>query len=149
MQGDGGAAEDDEPKSPHSPDAGSPAPATTRSSQSRRSFVSSLRSRSSGGTSGITEDQRFHRWCKEGKLNKVSEALNKGGDVDNLLKKRVGVYGYTPLHEAASYGHDEILKVSGKEGSSCDSFELLLSYFRDRTLTDTNRDNTHLTSILR
>eukprot|EP00117_Sycon_ciliatum_P036524 scpid85149/ scgid5452/ len=127
MQQADDAAEDEDPTKaeqapqrrasavPLSSPTGSGSPAA--SIRSRRSLISSLRSKSSSSSTpstsgGITEDQRFHRWCKEGKLNKVSDALNKGGNVDGLLKKRVGVYGYTPLHEAASYGHDEILKVS-------------------------------------
>eukprot|EP00117_Sycon_ciliatum_P014172 scpid4828/ scgid5452/ Leucine-rich repeat serine/threonine-protein kinase 1 len=126
MQQADDAAEDEDPTKaeqapqrrasavPLSSPTGSGSPAA--SIRSRRSLISSLRSKSSSSSTpstsgGITEDQRFHRWCKEGKLNKVSDALNKGGNVDGLLKKRVGVYGYTPLHEAASYGHDEILKL--------------------------------------
>lgn len=118
----GGEEDESARRTPASPTGKLPSPggggAKTVSRSGPRSFIASMRGgsrhgSSSGSTSSsITEDQRFHRWCKEGKLAKVSDALSKGGDIDGLLKKRVGVYGYTPLHEAASYGHDEILRVS-------------------------------------
>ena len=57
-------------------------------------------------------DQRFHQICQLGKLSEVRQLLEQGGDgIAGLLQRRVGVYGYTPLHEAASYGHEEILSV--------------------------------------
>ena len=71
------------------------------------------RSKTARGSSSGADEQHFHRHCRDGNLQKVSQTLKKGGTgIHDLLQKRVGVYGYTPLHEAASYGHDEILDVS-------------------------------------
>lgn len=64
------------------------------------------------------EDSYFHWYCREGKLSKVVEVLSgrecqAGAEgVGELLEKRDGLYSYTPLHEAASYGQDQVLRVS-------------------------------------
>ena len=59
----------------------------------------------------INEDGRLHTWCKEGKKKKVEEFIRTCKDLPLRLAYRRGVFGYTPLHEAVSNGHSEILKV--------------------------------------
>ena len=59
----------------------------------------------------INEDGRLHNWCKEGKLKKVKEFIDTCKDLPLRLAYRRGVFGYTPLHEAVSNGHSDILKL--------------------------------------
>ena len=59
----------------------------------------------------INEDGRLHTWCKEGKKKKVEEFIRTCKDLPLRLAYRRGVFGYTPLHEAVSNGHSEVLKV--------------------------------------
>ena len=59
----------------------------------------------------INEDGRLHKWCKEGKIKKVREFIDTCKDLSLRLAYRRGVLGYTPLHEAVSNGHTEILQL--------------------------------------
>ena len=59
----------------------------------------------------INEDGRLHTWCKEGKIKKVREFIDTCKDLPLRLAYRRGVFGYTPLHEAVSNGHSDILKL--------------------------------------
>ena len=59
----------------------------------------------------INEDGRLHNWCKEGKIKKVREFIDTCKDLPLRLAYRRGVFGYTPLHEAVSNGHLDIVKL--------------------------------------
>ena len=59
----------------------------------------------------INEDGRLHNWCKDGKIKKVREFIDTCKDLPLRLAYRRGVFGYTPLHEAVSNGHLDIVKL--------------------------------------
>ena len=59
----------------------------------------------------INEDGRLHTWCKEGKRQKVEQFIRTCKDLPLRLAYRRGVFGYSPLHEAVSNGHADILMV--------------------------------------
>ena len=56
----------------------------------------------------IQDDARLHRLCHNGKMDDIKGYLNAipEENVDDRLNNRRGVFGYTPLHEAVSGGHD-------------------------------------------
>ena len=59
----------------------------------------------------IQDDARLHRLCHNGKMDDIKGYLNAipEENVDDRLNNRRGVFGYTPLHEAVSGGHDVAL----------------------------------------
>jgi len=57
------------------------------------------------------EDGRLHAWCREGKYKKVEEYITSSPNLASLLVYRRGVFGNTPLHEAASYNRPRILQL--------------------------------------
>lgn len=59
----------------------------------------------------IQDDARLHRFCHDGRMTKIKEYLENvpPENVDDRLNNRRGVFGYTPLHEAVSGGHDQVL----------------------------------------
>ena len=60
----------------------------------------------------ITDDGNVHALCKEGKYWKIEEFIkNYQADLPSKLTLRRGVFGYTPIHEAVSSGHSEVLKL--------------------------------------
>lgn len=67
------------------------------------------------------QDKSLHDACGKGQLKKVREILEKGGDVVTMLESRVGFLGYTPLHEAACQGHDDILRLLLIYGGNVDA----------------------------
>jgi len=60
---------------------------------------------------GFIRDGRLHKWCKEGKYKKVEEFIRTSKDLPLRLAHRRGLFGYTPLHEAASNGHSRVLEL--------------------------------------
>lgn len=67
----------------------------------------------------IQDDARLHRLCHDGKMARIKEYLDQVApeNIDDRLNNRRGVFGYTPLHEAVSGGHDEVLDfLLGKGG---------------------------------
>ena len=59
-----------------------------------------------------TEDGKLHALCKDGKYGRIEEFIgNYQADLPSKLAYRRGVFGYTPIHEAVSSGHSEVLKL--------------------------------------
>ena len=65
------------------------------------------------------DDKRLHRYCREGRIQNVKELLSamKANKVNikARLQKTLGVFNYTPVHEAASAGQAEVLELLLKE----------------------------------
>ena len=63
----------------------------------------------------INDDQRLHSLCHDGNLKRVKELLDdmkrQGIDVPAKLSQKLGVFGYTPLHEAVTDGHPKVLQL--------------------------------------
>ena len=59
----------------------------------------------------INKDGDLHNWCREGKIKRVREFIDTCKDLHLRLAYRQGIFGYTPLHEAVSNGHLDILKL--------------------------------------
>ena len=57
------------------------------------------------------QDNELNNACSKGRLRRVREILEKGGDVVSMLETRLGFLGYTPMHEAACQGYDDILRL--------------------------------------
>ena len=64
----------------------------------------------------VNEDGRLHTFCKGGKFKKVKEFIQTCKDLPSRLAYRRGVFGYTPLHEAVSNGHSNILELLLQHG---------------------------------
>ena len=67
----------------------------------------------------IQNDARLHRLCHDGKMKHIKDYLSviPEENVDDRLNSRRGFFGYTPLHEAVSGGHDVVLDfLLGKGG---------------------------------
>jgi len=65
-------------------------------------------------------DSHLHTWCHDGKKKEVEEYINTCKDHQELetkLRSRRGVYGYTPLHEAVSNGHCDMLDMLVEHGA--------------------------------
>jgi len=65
-------------------------------------------------------DSHLHTWCHDGKKKEVEEYINMCKDHQELemkLRSRRGVYGYTPLHEAVSNGHCDMLDMLVEHGA--------------------------------
>eukprot|EP00117_Sycon_ciliatum_P017521 scpid91902/ scgid5452/ len=69
----------------------------------------------------IPEEVLFHAHCEQGVVSRIAEMLKKGGDVDKLLKKRLGFEGLMPIHTASSHGHPDVIDVSAhvRKASPC------------------------------
>ena len=59
----------------------------------------------------ISEDSRLHKWCKTGKYNAIKGFITTCSDLKSRLAYRRGVFGYTPLHEAVSNNHAQVLQL--------------------------------------
>jgi len=57
----------------------------------------------------FNKDYRLHTWCKEGNYEKVREFIPTCENLPVKLSYRRGKHGYTPIHEAVSNGHWEVL----------------------------------------
>jgi len=66
-------------------------------------------------------DSRLHKWCKDGKYKKIKEFISTCNDLPERLQYRRGTFGYTPLHEAVSNGHDQVLKLLLHHGGDVNS----------------------------
>jgi ankyrin repeat protein len=71
------------------------------------------------------EDGSLHDACANGQLHKVREILQKDPDIINRLDQCIGLLGDTPLHKAASQGHDDILQLLLNHGASVDTVNYL------------------------
>ena len=67
------------------------------------------------------KDGRLHSWCKEGKIKKVREYIDTCKDLPLRLAYRRGMFGYTPLHQAVSSGHSNILQLLLRYGGDVNS----------------------------
>ena len=57
-------------------------------------------------------DNRLHSLCRKGNYKKVEEFIQTyKGDLLLVLAHHQGLYGYTPVHEAVSHGHSEVLEL--------------------------------------
>ena len=56
-------------------------------------------------------DSYFHEYCQKGNLDGVKQIVQAIGrqKLDEILTSKRGVFGYTPLHEAAVNGNTKIL----------------------------------------
>ena len=76
-------------------------------------------SHDSPGLRRAVAEQRLHGYCNEGHVEKVKELLSAMRaikvDIKTKLNEKLGVFGYTPLHEAASAGQTEVLELLLKE----------------------------------
>ena len=58
---------------------------------------------------------KLHKYCHDGSYKKVKNQLEemerKGVDVPTKLSQKLGVFGYTPLHDAATEGHHKVLQL--------------------------------------
>ncbi len=59
----------------------------------------------------LQDDGRLHKLCQDGNFNQVQEFVRQLDDktLNEKLRRRKGVFGYTPLHIAAACGHSNIL----------------------------------------
>ena len=68
---------------------------------------------------GAVSDRLLHRYCREGNTKKVKELVSalKANKVNikARLHETLGFFSYTPLHEAASTGHADVLELLLKE----------------------------------
>ena len=54
----------------------------------------------------------LHKLCRSGNMEKLKVYIDRIDDVllEKMLQNRKGMFGYTPLHEAAASGKSEVLK---------------------------------------
>jgi len=53
----------------------------------------------------------LHDLCSRGAVNDISRYLKESLSFANQLEERVGILGYTPLHEATHRGHVAIVRL--------------------------------------
>lgn len=59
----------------------------------------------------LADENKLHRYSRRGRYDKVKAFIREHRtDMAKHLSRRVGVYGYTPLHEASVNGHDNVLQ---------------------------------------
>ena len=56
------------------------------------------------------KDGLLHRWCSEGRYDKIEEFIRTCSNLSSSLTYRQGVFGYMPIHEAVSNGHSKVLQ---------------------------------------
>ena len=58
---------------------------------------------------------KLHKYCHEGNYEKVRKQLaemeRRGVNIPAKLSQKLGVFGYTPLHDAATEGHPKVLHL--------------------------------------
>ena len=73
----------------------------------------------------FSEDQKLHKYCDDGNYKKVEQILKEmkknGIDVSSKLKLKLGVFGYTPLHAAATAGRTHVLRLLNEYGGAVNS----------------------------
>ena len=62
-------------------------------------------------TESLQDDAMLYKLCHEGNLGRVKDFVEKLDDdtLQDKLRRRRGVLGYTPLHEAVASGKAEVL----------------------------------------
>ncbi|XP_065919658.1 uncharacterized protein [Dysidea avara] len=56
-------------------------------------------------------DDRLHKLCKQGNLQGAKEFMDTCNNLPLWLAHTVGMYGYTPMHEAASKNRSKVLEL--------------------------------------
>jgi len=56
-------------------------------------------------------DDSLHKLCRLGNLQNVKEFIDTCNNLPIWLAHTVGVYGFTPMHEAANSNHSEVLEL--------------------------------------
>ena len=69
-------------------------------------------------TAMTRDDARLHRFCHDGKMDKIKEYVDfvDKTTLEERLSNRRGPFGYTPLHEAVSSDHEDVLKFLLEQG---------------------------------
>lgn len=57
------------------------------------------------------QDYRLHTWCHDGSYEKVKKFIPTCEELPVKLACRRGSSGYTPIHEAVSKGHANVLEL--------------------------------------
>jgi len=65
----------------------------------------------------IKMDNRLHNLCKLGKVQDVEEFMDTCDNLPLWLSHTAGVYGYTPMHEAANSNRPGVLKLLLRGGA--------------------------------
>ena len=69
----------------------------------------------------LRQDKSLHNACAKGQIRKVRTILENNTDIASRLDQRIGFLGYTPLHEAACQGRDDILQLLLIYGGNVDA----------------------------
>jgi len=56
-------------------------------------------------------DDSLHKLCRLGNLQNVKEFMDTCSNLPLWLSHTVGVYGFTPMHEAANSNHSKVLEL--------------------------------------
>ena len=69
----------------------------------------------------LSDDNKLHRCSRKGQQRKVKTFLEENrASLDRHLNRRVGVFGYAPLHEACLHGHHLIVEMLLEYGGEVD-----------------------------
>ena len=71
-------------------------------------------------------DPKLYKACREGDMKRVRSTLaaiakEPNADIRAKLQQKLGIYGYTPLHESATEGHHEVLRYLIEQGGNVDA----------------------------
>lgn len=74
----------------------------------------------------MSHDPKLYKACREGDIRKVRSTLEAiarepHADIPVKLQQKLGIYGYTPLHESATEGHHEVLRFLIEQGGNVDA----------------------------
>ena len=116
------------------------------------------------------ENDYLHTCCREGNHEQISHFIKTcGEDLSSQLARHQGVFGYTPLHEAANSGHLKVIELLLHHGAdvNCltvsnstplhlavsgghnDCVLLLLAYGADDSIVNNQGKTAFLTTKLR